>query len=676
MTLSTDLITPLKGEALVLDPVEIAEERTQIDLTEYVAQAGPDWGDSVLEQYLADAQQGQLPVDYRVPSRVITIPLLLRGLTLTTFDEIRRALQAKVGLLQREGGWLKRATTIGPLYADITGATLKMGGSTNQALYELDTDAVLTLTCLPDFYGEERVGEIHTSAVDDGELVYTLDEPVAGDYPARTRIVVTELSGRLQRGLMWALRSRHYSPAPTNQPAYAAEDLTPVAPAVVSGSQIVYPSLPTQWTAVVGTNLNGADPLTHVGSYRVWMRAKCAHPASIRLLWDVGDLVYPATNTAVQLGSNYSVVDLGEIRLDRAPTGTHRWGGIIQAKAASAGAGSLTVNRLWFQSLDESSGRVIAPPFPTVGLTGYSVRDEFEQGPGGLTGKALPQSGVGVWRQAAVTNGDADDFQLDDPNNRVLRSTANDTGRRIAIAGPDLTNLVTQIDFYHPTPPTGPPLSGDQQVFSIFRYVDGQNYGWAQVTPGTLGLGVTVGDNPTTLIKANIPPYYDAWWTLRVMVLDTGALFAWLFRQNTSSETPVAARTDATVTDLFATGKPLASGATGIGDSYGGGTATTRYYDNFATWVPDIDAVLYPNRRAELRFDGMYRERASGNGYFAPVTEVIGDLPRLPASGLEGRDVELFLKPSEGDFAVTPDPSVSQINAQVYYRPAYLFCPE
>ena len=54
-------------------------------------------------------------------------------------------------MFQREGGWIKRQTSKGPLYGDVTAAQLKIGGSTAQALWGIDADAVLTLTTLPDW---------------------------------------------------------------------------------------------------------------------------------------------------------------------------------------------------------------------------------------------------------------------------------------------------------------------------------------------------------------------------------------------------------------------------------------------------------------------------------------------------------------------------------------------
>jgi hypothetical protein len=156
------------AETLILDPNEVATGRVSFDITSYVGAAGPDWGDAAIEQYLADVQLGQLPVDYRLPSRTITIPLLLRTDPLVSFETLRKRVQQKTGLFQREGGWVKRQTALGPLFAEVTGAQLKLGGSTAQALWGIDADAVLTLTTLPDWYGNEVVGDAANCTVRDG----------------------------------------------------------------------------------------------------------------------------------------------------------------------------------------------------------------------------------------------------------------------------------------------------------------------------------------------------------------------------------------------------------------------------------------------------------------------------------------------------------------------------
>lgn len=144
------------SETVVLDPVEVADARVELDITDFIGPAGPDWGDAAIEAAMAEAQRGQIPIAFRIPNRQITIPLLLLDWDDTNFDDLRSAVQAKVARFQDEGGWLKRSIAGDPVYVDIVGATLKLGGGTSQATTSIDPDAVLTLEAIPDFYGDEE----------------------------------------------------------------------------------------------------------------------------------------------------------------------------------------------------------------------------------------------------------------------------------------------------------------------------------------------------------------------------------------------------------------------------------------------------------------------------------------------------------------------------------------
>lgn len=138
---------------VVLDPDELAPDRAELHLhlgPIQIAPAGPDWGDAQIEQYMAESARGQIPVDYRTPNRQPAIPLTLGAAGAATFDSARSELMAKVALLQRRGGWLKRGDG---LYADVVGASLKMPDQYPHL--GVQADVILTLETLPDFYGDE-----------------------------------------------------------------------------------------------------------------------------------------------------------------------------------------------------------------------------------------------------------------------------------------------------------------------------------------------------------------------------------------------------------------------------------------------------------------------------------------------------------------------------------------
>lgn len=138
---------------VVLDPPEVAVNRTALSLNTgaiNVTQDGIDWGDAEIEAYMADAKLGQIPIDFRVPNRVVRIPLLLGADGAAGFQLARSQLKAKVALFQREGGWISRASG---LYADVVNAKLTMPD--RRGHQGLEADVVLTLEAIPDFYGDE-----------------------------------------------------------------------------------------------------------------------------------------------------------------------------------------------------------------------------------------------------------------------------------------------------------------------------------------------------------------------------------------------------------------------------------------------------------------------------------------------------------------------------------------
>lgn len=679
-------------ERLVLDPIEVAYRRTEVDITSYVAQAGPDFGDAEIEQYLADAQIGQIPVDFRYPPRTVTIPLLLRDDAAHTFNELRRLFQQKTGMFQREGGWIKRQTSLGPLYGDITGAQLKLGGSTAQALWGIDADAILTLTMLPDWYGDEEVMTVVSNPSNATDLIYTLSGMVDGNVPARSRLILKDLSTIDFHGLLWGVRSRYYDSSATAQLSYDAEALTPVAPAAInanaaasSGSEVRIASLSNNWTAILSTDVAGVGSLTHVGTYRVWARCRTEvdplYPSTltaprVRLVWDVGDLIQPVENEAIRLplDADFFLADLGEIRIDRAPIGAHRWQGMIQA---TEGYKPFAIDKIWFQPLDDAAGRLSISPVASVGLSGYSARDPFDSDLAtGLIAAAQPLPVGGNW---TFSHGDTDDFFWDGSNFRLKRSTISDTAARFVYAsGPTMAATAGQIDFYISATAS---TSTAVQAFLMFRRVDANNYGYVTVgsfedgqgTRERVYIGAVVGGTPVTLGLSYIPQFLGQWWTLRIAVTPLGYIFAWVFPQGSAlPPDPTVLRYDPS---HFATGQALASGKLGFGDYNGGTGGGVRYYNNFLAWTPDDDAVIFAGRSAELRYDGMYREAPGGSNYSAMGT-VLGDLMRVPPSGLEARPTEIFLKPSFGDLIQASDSQLLRLQAEMRIRPCYLFVPE
>lgn len=667
-------------ESIVLDPVEVAMDRTELDLmADPISIRGPqgvEWGDIEVAAYMAEAERGESPVDFRYPNRQVTIPLIIEG---TGFSQARLNLQAKVALIQREGGWLKRELADGSkLYLDIVNATLGMGGHTFQAQERFDNEIDLVLTTIPDWYGDEVELDdiVETSAP---EIVSVLEEGgnpavIAGDYPARCRIVVDEDDAERQFGLLWGVRSKNYSSASTAALAYQAEALTPLDSAAVnaiSGSSgsgdnaLGNSSLGSEWTPVLSTDLvSGGASLTHTGTYRVYARVWCSTSVlpDVRFAWGVGDLSSPVENApfSIPASQQFYAADLGEIRLHPS-TGTHRWKGVIQARGD--GGGDLYVDKLWFVPIDEAAGKLSSPVSYSPGITGYTARDNFDQTSGNLSGKTLPVGGT--WAGA----GDADQFTIDTTNHRAQRTATSDTTDtgRYAIAGTATPSDVVA-SVYVTT--TSNHLGLEQGLF--VRYVDTSN--WLKLSVEWTGDDVSfyltkcVAGSRTILdfyLGAPVPyPALGIVFTLAVI----GGNFIWTW------QIPGFAWSSSGSDSVLATGGALDDGKVGIYDENDVATAATRQYDNFWAYVPNVDAVLHASQSAALTTEGIFREDTAGAAY-GRVPRITGDLPRIPPSGLEERPVELFLKGSRGDFDQLSDSGIDDISAQVFYRPSWLTVP-
>lgn len=363
---------------VVLDPTSISTGRTQFPLNQgpiRIDQTGIDWGDAAIQAFMSDQRIGSEAVDYRIPNRQVRIPLFLGADESNTEEQVRSQLQQKTSLFQREGGFIMRQRANGPaMYADVVNATLTLPDVWGETGY-VEPNVILTLECLPDFYGDEI--QLDTQTATNGVFHQVLTQggsqaQILGDAAGRARITVADTSNNAQMGLVWGFRSRYYDPAATASLFYEAEAMTPQNGAAivstVAGSSAGYAvrlaSLPgSAWTTVLTTDLPGTGSLTHRGSYRVFARvfSSAAAAPQMRFQWQVGSLYTPLTNPASVLVSvnNWHIVDFGDIRVTTTPTGTYAWTGGFQVYPAAAGD-PFTIDTVFFVPLDDTAGRLEA----------------------------------------------------------------------------------------------------------------------------------------------------------------------------------------------------------------------------------------------------------------------------------------------------------------------------
>ncbi len=679
-----------RRESIILDPAEVAiADRAEIDLHKgqiQIGEAGPDWGDNAISAFKAEEGRfGEAIVDYRLPSRIVTIPLLL-GMS-GSFDAARIALQAWITRVREEGGWLKREMIGGDygdvgkrLFADIVNATLKLSDDTFVASNGLDANALLTLEALPDFYGELLEEEAF-----EGTGAASETHQIKGNLPGRVDLEVLEESGKPQLAVAWHVRCRNYSAAATADWDYEAEALTPLDAAAEtslggsSGGKVIrHDNLGTNWTPVLSTNLKAGDYLTHRGLYMVWARvfSSSATPPWLRLLWDVGDAISPSENESVQVpgagNQSYYIAPLGQINLQELPFGDHRWQGIIQGRGESGGE-NISIDRLWFECADEGSGVLIGHPTAFSPISAkYLYRDDFNQSKGAATGKSADVGGT----YAKATNSDTTDFEVDNATHRLKRTASSDTGtigtsgafKGCGLGTPaQATDLVMRLDnvVVEGTLPAAP------RIGQMLSYVDNEHFVfvglqfntsfgyWTLKAWGPTG-GVLFGTNRRVPgISPTLPTQFSL-----VSVVEGEKLTVYIagpgedFHEELQLESPL----------LGVKGKVF------VYDENAGEAALTRWYDSVSLWTPESDAVLFGNGAARICTRGMFRKSADGVGY-GPVGRPGADLPRIPVSGPEARPVEVALKGSRGDFGAIPDSGLDKIVGRLSYWPCWSDVP-
>ncbi len=648
----------------------VTVDRTQLDITEVIANDGIDWGDAEIAAFLAEQTLGDVAIGYRTPNRTVRVPLRLKATASNTFDQWRQKIQAKAALIQREGGWLRRERASGVYYADVVKCTLKMNDSWYAKNQSADPDAELILECIPDFYEDEITIASNTAA---GEI-NVVKTAIKGNVPGRLRVKFDEGSANDQRGLIVGLRSKKYSAAATAALTYEAEALTPMDTAAIatvtgfsggaSNNGIQHSNLATSWTAVMNTNLLAGTFLTHEGTYRMWARVRStsATPPKIRAVYDVGDLALPEENDAYTIpgANNAYLADLGQVRLDKTGLGAHRWQGQIQGKGASGGE-NVQIDKIWLFDVTEAYNVLRAPLSSTQGLSTYSARSEFNTESGVINGDSAAVGGA--W----ASFGSATDVSV--AAGVATRSATADvaaTGRFVVSGAAAMTSQAVQVDYKVSVVNA---TSGGV----LLRWTDINNWLRLRVegqVPTTLILEKRVAGVVTELFRATLSATSNANAFYRVVAsVNAAGVYALLYGAAGASLSLVGSGSDT----ALATGGALASGKPGFFDENTSSNPSTRTYDNFAAWVPQADAVAFASRSAQLATDSILRQDASGAAY-GPVTSPEGQLPRIPVAGLEARSLELMALWSRGDLDQLPDAARTDSGtAQIFYRPSWLF---
>ena len=379
---------------------------------------------------------------------------------------------------------------------------------------------------------------------------------------------------------------------------------------------------------MLNTNMvSGAVPLTHTGSYRVWARLYSSGVnAQFRLVWGNAGMAVPITNEPQVMPNNtagFFMTDLGPIRIDAPPVGVNQWLGVIQTNAVASGL--VDIDCLYFQPLDEGAGKLTytspAAPASSIAATG-------------MTGLGADDATVGTVAWSSPN-------QISVPSQTVCSYT-----------GAGVQSHYLKATTFGFSIPSGATIVGIQLAVS-------------HTSVG--GSSSSAQDASIRLVKAGT-----------IQTTNRSAGLQWPFSSLVYTVDTYGGPTDLwggtwTPSDINNSGFGAVISAISVhtGTAAVNGVNMTIYYTLASGFTVAPDAVLAASRTIELRTDGMYRQGAGGT-IFAPVSQVTGDLPRIPPSGLESRTVQVFLKASRGEFDNEADTGIDDLSAQIIYRPELL----
>lgn len=371
--------------------------------------------------------------------------------------------------------------------------------------------------------------------------------------------------------------------------------------------------------------------LTHRGTHRIKARvfASGTGPYYCRLAWRIGSGPWSRNAWASPLDDVFSEIDLGLVRVPKGSIGTLTIR--VEAKSATA-ADTLDIDYLlviptakWAKAFVPTS---LAP------ASTFSVRDEFNQTAGALTGKSLAL-GSGSW--TAVTNSDTDDFTVDATNHVVTRSVSADTGtisgyfggRMVTAGTTSLSELVAKVDIQSNFSSTA---EASLKVGSglVLRWVDASNYllaQWENWTAGSNRVAIykVIAGTRTQLGAVNVPTALS-----RTLQVSVGANGRWVLYDTGGSV--LTSGYDA----VLVTGGTLASGRIGLAQFTLTGAITT--FDNLAAWVPDVQHVTASGGGVVLNHNSIQRT----DGTRPPEFE--GRYLTCPPAGREDRVPRLAVK--------------------------------
>jgi hypothetical protein len=671
--------------SLVVDSTAVDAGNTALTLTagaysiRDIAAPTPDVDPRFVTQNQADGDRLE---GLRYLNREITLTINVNAASAAALESAMNALTMKWAKLNREGGTITVTAPTGTVKTVYVLTAPQITPSTDIAYLDANYRQVTaSVLCEPFARGAETSYSSHAETTLPHVVFTEVDVP--GDVPALGRLEITDASANDQAWAVWGLQSRHYSSDVDAALFYEAEGRTALGTAAiatvtgasggVSNNAVTEGDLTDSYVAMLSTQaVGGGNHLEHIGDFRVYARVyrpvTNTGAVAVALEWSTGDFRKFTRNAAVSYAADeregaFTIADLGTVSLPKALTGSQRWEGRIVAKSTIVGD-DLSIDCLWLFPIAEGFGElsaVIQTPSPTS----LNARDGFDQSAGSLSGKILPVGGT--W----ATSGAATDFAVSGSSTVTRTATG---GERLAVAGTtNFTTVAVQADVTLASAAGSGTIAGGL----IARWTDSNNLVFVRLGSGGGAVELTVFKRVGGVTE-NLPggiyivPNLSFGTSYRVLLTITAAgdWSLWLGPAGGTIERVAFGQHS-----VLATGGTLATGEPGIYDlDSGAGGTITRTYNNFAVWVPPLDAAIFASQSAQVRWDGTIREDSAGS-FYVPVSKYEGDRLTVPPEGPEARTVRVITKASRNHPDIGIDTAIDDYTARLHVTPRYLAFP-
>lgn len=631
-------------ETITCDPAEFITNRIELGLDEIglAIRGEPDWGDSEMELFLVRQALGEIPADRRPPNRQAAIDLMVREEGAVSLAVAAAKIQQKVGVWQREGGFVKRVLDpAGGFTTDVAtqvhGAAIGGIQGWLMAHRQNAPDVHLSLTTDPYFYDTTEIESGLFKAENVAHLEWEI-EKVKGSAPGLFRCQVKNEGAFDWKGLLAAMESRDLAGAGTRNTtadiAYECEALTMAGGSASaanaeasSGNVAKNTALSSGFINVLSSKIVASGHMTHTGPRRVWFRAKdtsATENVELMLVWRALGSPKWSENKVVKMPvqAAFAKVDLGEVLPEAAVLGEQRWEFKVMARARQ-GAGTIELDVTYILPTEQMLA-VTTPPV-TLQPDGQSAKSP-------TVGESLAGPGV-AW----TTPG----------------------------------NIASSNNVYATAEP---PIGGAETDELLAK-----TFGFAIPAEATI-TGVVVEIER----KTNVAETFMEDSFVRIGTASAGASLNYAkkgtFWPTVEAYAVYGSSTDTWGLDLtpaLVNGAGFCVGL--IMRNYGPTSGTLVSVDHIKVTVyysttPDENFVCSATRSMEMRSDGVFRQHRTDDVWGRGVPD--GFLPFAPPSGMESRAVRGVIVPSRGDHLAQADAGNHKISARVFYFPGALFVSE